>query len=348
MLYNKIGKDGIKVSVIGLGTWEFAQTKAWGVGKIENYKKIVDYALDNGINFIDTAEGYGKSEEILGDLLKGRRDDIVLATKYSRVRQGFSYQNIRKSLEGSLKRLNTDMIDLYQIHWPKIKGHWSGGESGMEKKDYEDIQDSMEKLQRENLIRFGGVSNFRLHHLKNFNDEAFNVIVTNQVPYNLLWRSYDRPEISEFCVEKGLKYIAYSSLAQGLLTGKYSKDSQLTEIQKANVLFNEPVYSRAMKVVDVVKTIAQEIDATPAQVALKWLIEKELTASVLVGIRRVEELKENIEAVELNLTRDQMSRLEEASLEFWKPMPPQLELWLHDNSKQTLEKLGVDSSSGYS
>jgi len=346
MRYKKIGRNGIEISAIGLGTWEFGQTKAWGIGKIENYKKIVDYALDHGINFIDTAEGYGKSEEILGGILEGRRDEVILATKMSRG-YDWSYMNMLERIKGSLKRLKTDYVDLYQIHWPKIKGRF-GCPSDMEAKDYENIQDSMEKLQKEGLIKFGGVSNFRLHHLKNFSDRAFNVIVTNQVPYNLLWRGYDRPDISEFCRQKKLKYIAYSSLAQGLLTGKYSKDSQLTEIQKANILFNEPVYSRAMKVVEVVKTVAEEIDATPAQVALKWLIEKELTASVLVGIRRIEELEENIEATDLNLSRDQMDRLEKASLEFWEPMPPRLELWLHDNSKQTLEKIGVNSSSGYS
>ena len=346
MLYKKIGRNGIRVSAIGLGTWEFGQTKAWGIGKIVNYRKIVNYALDHGINFIDTAEGYGKSEEILGDILEGRRDEVVLATKMSRG-YDWSYRNMLERLRGSLERLKSDYVDLYQIHWPKIKGRF-GCPSDMEAEDYENIHDSMEKLQKEGLIKLGGVSNFRLHHLKNFSDSAFNVIATNQVPYNLLWRGYDRPEILDFCRQRGLKYIAYSSLAQGLLTGKYSRASQLTEIQKVNVLFNEPVYSRAMRVVDVVRTVAQEIDATPAQVALKWLIEKEIAASVLVGIRRIEELEENIEAVSLNLSKDQLNRLEKASLEFWKPMPPKLELWLHDNSKETLEKLGVNSSSGYS
>ncbi len=344
MLYKRLGRDGVEVSAIGLGTWEFGQTKAWGTGRIENYKRIVDYALDQGINFIDTAEGYGRSEEILGMILEGRRDDVILATKIGGY--DWRYENMLKRLSKSLERLRTDYVDLYQIHWPKIKGRY-GCKSGMEPRDYRDIQDSIEKLQREGLIRFGGLSNFRLSHLKNFSQEAFKAIVTDQVPYNLLWRSYDSPEIAEFCRKCGLKYIAYSSLAQGLLTGKYDVRSELTMIQRANVLFNEPVYSRAMKVVEAVKTVAEEVDATPAQVSIRWLIEKELTVTALVGIRRVEELEENIRATELNLTRDQLKMLEDASLSFWNGMPQNLELWLHDNSKETLEKLGIDSSAGY-
>jgi aryl-alcohol dehydrogenase-like predicted oxidoreductase len=347
MQYRNLGKAKVKVSVLCLGTWEFAQTKAWGPGQLEEYRKIVDCALDAGINFIDTAEGYGKSEAILGELLKGRRDEVVLATKMSRIRRGFSYHNMRRGIEGSLDLLNTDFVDLYQIHWPKIKGHWSGGESDMESKDYEDIYTSMERLIDEGLIGAAGVSNFRLHHLGKFRDEAFETIVTDQVPFNLLWRGYDEPDIVDFCRRKGLRYLTYSSLAQGLLTGKIGKEATLAEIQRANVLFNEPIYGRAMQVVQTVGEVAKEVDATPAQVALRWVIERELTVSALVGIRNVKELEENIEAVNLNLTGEQMDRLDSASLEFWKPMPPKLELWLHDNTRANVQRLGIETDKGY-
>ncbi|RLI43298.1 aldo/keto reductase, partial [Candidatus Bathyarchaeota archaeon] len=129
MLYKRLGRDGVEVSAIGLGTWEFGQTKAWGTGRIENYKRIVDYALDHGINFIDTAEGYGRSEEILGMILEGRRDDVILATKIGGY--DWRYENMLKRLSKSLERLRTDYVDLYQIHWPKIKGRY-GCKSGME------------------------------------------------------------------------------------------------------------------------------------------------------------------------------------------------------------------------
>ena len=339
MEYTILGKSGIKVSRLCLGTWEFGQiTNHWGVGPIEEYKKIVDFAIDNGINFIDTAEGYNKSEELLGEFLRGRRNDVVLATKISTF--NWDYQGMRKSFDKSLARLQTNYIDLYQIHWPKIKGRY-GYPSDMEEKDYEDIYTSMERLKKEGAIRAGGVCNFRLHHLQKFKDEAFNVIITDQVPYSLLWRCYDEPDMVNFCRSKGLMFLAYSSLAQGLLTGRYSKDTALAPIQKNNVLFNEPVYSRAMEVVNVLKEIAKEVDATPSQVALKWVIEQELIVSALVGVRSVEELKENIDAVSIHLTKEQLDRLNEASLNFWAPMPSGLELWVYDNKKENLEKIGL-------
>ena len=347
MEYRNLGGTNIKVSVLCLGTWEFAQNESWGPGDLRRYREVIDYALDMGINFIDTAEGYGKSEEILGELLEGRRDDVVLATKMSRVRSGFGYENMRKSLERSLNRLKTDFIDLYQIHWPKIRGHWSGGERGMEAEDYEDIYDSLRRFKDEGLIGAGGVSNFRLHHLRNFRDEAFNLIVTDQIPLNLLWREYDKPEMLEFCRERGLRYLAYSSLAQGLLTGRYSRESSLTEIQRVNVLFNEPIYSRAMKVLDVVKEVAAEVDATPSQVALRWVLSHDLVVSAIVGTRNPDHLRENIEAVDLKLSRDQLDRLDEASREFWKPMPSGVELWLHDNTRENLRRMGIQTDKGY-
>ncbi|MEM3694022.1 MAG: aldo/keto reductase [Candidatus Bathyarchaeia archaeon] len=341
MKYKKLGKSNLLVSPICLGTWEFAQTGAWGSIDIDECKRIVDYALDAGINFIDTAEGYGKSEEILGKLLKGRREGIVLATKIGPPK--WDYETMRKRLEGSLSRLQTGYIDLYIIHWPKIKGHWGTNQTDMEDKDYEDISNSLKNLIAEGLVTTGGVSNFRLHHLTKFRDDAFEYIVVDQVPYSLLFRSYDEEDIANFCKSKSLKYLSYSSLAQGLLTGKYTRDSALTDIQHMNVLFNEPIYSRAMKVVDVLKQVAMEVDATPAQVALKWVIERDLIASALVGVKRVSELEENVKALDIHLTTEQMERLDKASLEFWAPLSRRqgLELWLHDSVKSDLEAIGI-------
>lgn len=338
MEYRRLGKSDLKVSVLGLGTWEFGQTDAWGIGRVEDYRRIVNYALDAGVTLIDTAEAYGKSEEILGELLEDRRNEVVLATKIAGY--DWSYETMRRRVERSMSRLRTDVIDLYQIHWPKIRNR-HGLPRGMEPEDYEKIFTSIARLKEEDLIRAGGLSNFRLHHLKCFRDEAFDVIVSDQVPYSLLWRAYSTSDITEFCIRRQISYIAYSPLAQGLLTGKYSRNTPLAKIQRANILFNEPVYGRAMKVVDTVKEISREVGATPAQVALRWVMEQKPVASVLVGVRRLEELKEDIEAVELKLTRDQLERLDAVSREFWNPMPQNIELWIHDNSRDTLERIGI-------
>ena len=240
MQYRKLGI--IPVSAICLGTWEFGQSAEWGSGDIRGYGKIIDSAIDAGINFIDTAELYGKSEEILGQLLKGRREKVVLATKIGGYQ--WDYETMHKTLEQSLKRLQTDYVDIYQIHWPKIKGIDHGRcLSDMEDEDYAKITASMVRLKDEGLIRIGGVSNFRLHHLMKFGDDAFKTIVANQVPYSLLWRAYDDPRMIDFCKSRGLVYLTYSSLAVGLLSGKYDKDTALAPAQRANILFNEPVLS---------------------------------------------------------------------------------------------------------
>lgn len=339
MKYSIIGRDGLKVSKIALGTWSFGSVNAWGESNIDNLKKVVDYALDNGVNFIDTAEGYGKSEEILGKLLKGyEREDIVLATKIGG--KVFEYNVVKERLNASLKRLKTKYVDLYQIHWPKMKHLWH--KEDMTKKDYFDIYESMKRLREEGLIRYGGVSNFRLHHLKEFPEDAFNHIVTNQVPYSLLWRFYDVEGVANFCKEKEMKFLAYSPLAQGLLTGKFRPGtSPLYPTQRSNVLFNEPVFSNAWKVVEIVTEIAKDLDVTPAQVALKWVIEQDIIASAIVGTRKIKHLKENIEAVDINIPRKYLERLNEVSLEFQSMFPTGMEMWIGNNTPDTLAKIGI-------
>jgi len=328
--------------VICLGTWEFGQSDEWGSGNVVEYDRVIDSAIDAGVNFIDTAELYGKSEEILGKLLKGRRDKMVLAMKIGGYQ--WDYDTMRSKLEQSLKRLQTDYVDIYFVHWPKIKGIDHGNcLSNMEDEDYERIAYSMVRLKNDGLIRTGGVSNFRLHHLMKFSAETFKVIVTDQIPYALLWRAYDDPKTVDFCKSRGLTYLTYSSLAVGLLSGKYDKDMVLAPAQRANILFNEPVLSRALKVVDIVREVANELGASPAQVALKWVIDRDLTASALVATRNVKNMEQNVEAANLHLTRNQTARLDEASQEFWASIPSELEMWTWDNTKANLGRIGINS-----
>lgn len=338
--YKELSNTGIRVSRIGVGTWQFGQTDAWGPADTEECQKVIDHAIDSGINFFDTAEAYGESEKILGELLKGKRDKVFLATKI--FKQQWDYDTVRKKIEGSLKRLQVDYVDLYQIHWPKIKYlPWCGKD--MEQKDYEEIYTSMSKLKEERLIRFAGVSNFRLYNLKEFSDEALDFLVTNQVPYSLLWRFYDVEGVSDFCQQKNISFLAYSPLAQGLLTGRFGKNGEEVsgDARKHNILFNEPVYSRALKVVDVVKEIAKEIGASPAQVALEWIMEREPMATVLCGVRKLNHLKDNIAAVKIQLTNEQIDLLNEVSLGFQRTMPPGLEMWISHNKEENVKTVGI-------
>lgn len=339
--YKELGNTGVKVSKIGLGTWEFAQTDDWGTVDIKECRKLVDGAIDMDVNFFDTAEGYGESEKILGKLLKGKRNKVFLATKISS--QQWDYDIVKKRIEGSLRRLQTEYVDLYQIHWPNMKKRRVPLKKDMEKKDYENIFTSLNKLKKEGIIRFAGVSNFRLSHLKEFSDEALNFILTNQVPYSLLWRFYEVEGVSNFCQQKNISFVSYSSLAQGFLTGMFDEKNRgiIGGIQKVNILFNEPIYGRALKVVNAVKEIAEEIGATPAQVALAWTIERRIITTALCGVKKFEELKENLAAIEICLTSEQSERLNAVSLEFASSMPPGLEMWTQHNDEEDIIKLGI-------
>ena len=340
MQYKELPGTGVKVSKVAIGTWQFGHESAWGeLSSLDEYQRIVDYAIEKGVNLIDTAKAYGKAEEVLGEVLQGKRDKIVLATKLST--QKYDYDTARSEVEGSLERLRTDYIDLYQIHWPKmnIPGTWH--KADMEKKDYEDIFTSMMRLKEEGLIRFAGVSNFRLHHLREFSEEALDFLVTNQVPYSLLWRFYDVEGVSDFCMRKNIGFLAYSPLAQGLLTGRFTGEEVKENVRRANLLFNEPLYSRALKVVDVVKEVAEEVGATPAQVALKWAMERDMVVSVLCGVRKLKHMEDNVGAVDVPLTEEHMERLERASMEFHEGLPHGIELWTGDNRREVLEQLGI-------
>ena len=342
MQYKELANTGVKVSKVAVGTWQFGHASVWGeLSKMEEYQRIVDEAIAAGVNLFDTAKAYDLSEKVVGEVLKGKRDKVILATKLSGAK--FDYDTVRSELEGSLKRLQTDYIDLYQIHWPKINIPSTWHQADMEKKDYEDIFTSFSKLKEEGLIRFAGVSNFRLDNLKEFGDEALDFLVTDQVPYSLLWRFYDVEGVSDFCKQKNVNFLAYSPLAQGLLSGRFGKDGEEVKamIRRANILFNEPVYSRALQVVEVVKDVAKEIGATPAQVALKWAMERDIMVSVLAGVRKLKHLKNNIEAVDIPLTKEHQERLDKVSLDFQKTLLPGLQLWIGDNRKEDVEKLGI-------
>ena len=347
MQYKELGGSNLKTSKIALGTWQFGSQRGWGDFDIKEGEKIIGCCMEKGVNLIDTAEAYGESEEILGKLLKGKRQNFFIATKLTTKIEGnrFDYKTIKSHLEGSLKRLQTNYVDLYQIHWPKMEHLWHG--QAMEKQDYENIFTSMSKLQKEGLIRFAGVSNFREHHLKKFSNEALDFIVSDQVPYSVLWRCYDMDNTTDFCKEHNIGYLAYSPLAEGLLTGRFKKGVEIKErVRQVNTLFNEPIYSKALEIVEEIKKIADDIGATPSQVVLRWAMEKQIVASVLVGARRSIHFEENINAIDINLTREYIDCIDKLSLEFQnKNLLPDLELWLFNCRREDLDRLGIKKNS---
>jgi len=337
MEYKKIGKSDLEVSKICIGAWQWGGQ--WGEYDVKEIEKIIDIAIEKGVNFLDTAEAYGESENVVGKVLQGKRDKFILATKIGG--NNFDYKTAKERLEGSLKKLKTDYVDLYQIHWPKMKHLWH--KEDMSEKDYEDITESMIKLKKEGLIRWAGVSNFRAHHLKNFPEEAFSVIVSNQVPYSILWRCYDFDGTTDFCKEKGITYLAYSPLAEGILTGRFNKETEIKEgMRKSNVLFTEPIFSKALQAIEEIKEIAKEKGMSLPQLSIRWTAEKEIVSSAIVGARKSHHFAENADSFNFKLEKETIDKIDKISEKFQKEnLVPSLELWVGNCLKEDLEKIGI-------
>ena len=308
MIYNKLGNTDINVSVIALGCWPFAGGAVWGDQDDKDSIATVHAALDAGINFFDTAEGYekGHSERVLGQGLKGRRNEAIIATKVSG--GNLSAPNIVKACEQSLQNLQTDTIDLYQIHWP----NWNI--------PIAETFTALEKLKAQGKIRTIGVCNFGPIDLTDL--LSVGTIVTNQLPYSLLWRVIER-EIQPICNQHHIGIICYSPLMQGLLTGRYKTADEVPEGLARTRLYTK---TRAMakhddpgcetEVFEALKTIqsiSEEINQPMAAVALSWVKQQTGITSLLVGARKPEEVLWNLPAIDLTLPENIVQRLKIAT-----------------------------------
>jgi aryl-alcohol dehydrogenase-like predicted oxidoreductase len=316
MEYVNLGRAGVKVSRICLGCMSFGNDVAWKV-ELEQAKPIIKRAIDLGVNFFDTANVYslGRSEEITGECLKDYRDDIVVATKvYGRMgdkpnQSGLSRRHVTQQIKGSLKRLQMDHIDLYQIH------RW----------DYatpiEETLEALDDLVHQGLTRYIGASSMFawqfLKALQTSERRGLARFVSMQNHYNLVYREEER-EMIPLCKEEGIGLIPWSPLAKGFLTGKYSRQ----EIPKAaryesDQLLRERFFKpEDFDVVEEVVAVAKEKGVTPAQVALAWLLHKGVTAPI-VGPTRVEHVEDAVAAIEVKLNSSDMERLEAK----YKPHP---------------------------
>lgn len=310
MEYARLGSTGMKVSRICLGTMSFGNTAEWMI-EIEAAKPIVKRALDLGINFFDTANVYsnGRSEEIVGELLKPVRDDIVLATKVrSKIGQGvndsgLSRLHIMREAEKSLKRLQTDRIDLYQIH------RW----------DYEtpieETLTSLDDLVHSGKVRYIGASSmFAWQFAKSLYTSDLRDLtrfVSMQNHYSLVYREEER-EMLPLCRDQGIGTIPFSPLARGFLSGKYKRgDAPSTARYRSDQLLPERFFRpEDFDVVERTEEIAKEKGVTPSEVALSWLLHKGIT-SPIIGATKVQHIEDAVSSVELKLTDDDMRRLEE-------------------------------------
>lgn len=302
-----LGMSGIKVTVVGLGTWQFSET--WGVTNYETAKAIIAKAAEVGINFIDTAEVYGRgmSEEFIGKALKelGLKEHFIIATKIPG--QFLAYGDVFRATKRSLRRLGVDAIDLMQVHWPPC---WHNIPTC-------EYMRALEKLVHLGYIRAIGLSNFAPELVESARTcLAREDIVSNQVRYNLIERDAEK-ELIPYAEQEGLSIIAWSPLAQGLLTGKYTPENppEFKDVRIDNPLYHPANFSRIYDgVVKKLVEVANRYGKTPAQVALKWLIQASDTVVVIPGAKTPEQVEANAEAASSwSLSIDDWLVLEEAS-----------------------------------
>ncbi len=274
-----LGSSGVEVSVLGLGTWPMGG-EWWGGTDDEESIRTIHRALDLGINLIDTAEGYGRghSEEVVGRGLVGRRHQAIISDKVAP--NHLEPAQIRAAFEASCRRLQTDYIDVYFIHWPNIDV------------PIQPAMEELEKMRREGKIRAIGVSNFNPDEM----DEAlqYGRIDVLQPPYNMFWRFIEKGELP-YCREKGIGVMTYSSLAQGLLTGALTRETKFAEgdNRPTTVLFQPEHYSRCLDAVDKLKPVAAKYGKTLAQLAIYWVVSRPGVSTALLGARTVREIEEN-------------------------------------------------------
>jgi aryl-alcohol dehydrogenase-like predicted oxidoreductase len=298
MRYVKMGPR--EVSVVGLGTWQFGEP-GWGWGKELDYDgaaRIVQRALELGINFFDTAPlyGNGRSEEILGEVLGERRHDVVVTTK---VAPPLEPGRVKWAAERSLHRLALDSVELYQLHAPDNAVPIAR------------TMEALRELMDSGQVRQVGVSNFGLNQWQRGEAALGRPVISNQVEYHLLERRYGE-SLLPHARQHGRVVIAYSPLAQGLLTGKYGRGNIPEDLRARYGIFNRRSLRRAPAIVDSLKELGQHHGATPAQVALAWLL-KDPQVVVIPGARSVEQLEANAAAADLALSPEEVRRLDQVS-----------------------------------
>jgi aryl-alcohol dehydrogenase-like predicted oxidoreductase len=311
MKYRSLGSSGLQVSVLGLGTNAFG-------GRADKMTsiRVLHHAADNGINFIDTANIYTgtKSEEIIGEAFEGRRHDVLLATKAGMKRgdgpndRGSSRHHIIRELEGSLRRLRTDYVDLYQIH------------AFDPKTPLEETLRTLDDLIKSGKIRYIGASNYTawqmMKSLGISQSNGLNSYVSVQPGYSLVDRGVER-ELVPFCVDQGIGIIPYFPLAGGILTGKYSGGSVPSGSQlDKNPNFAQRMDEDRMAVGDHVARLAAEIGTSATALSLAWLMHKPAVSTVISGATRESQIDDNLNAVSLELPADIMQTLDDISEQF--------------------------------
>ncbi|KAA3660978.1 MAG: aldo/keto reductase [Chloroflexi bacterium] len=308
-----------KISAIGLGCWALSGSDVWNRSDDQDSIKAVQKAITLGVNFFDVAPiyGFGHAEKILGKALVGQRDQVIIASKcglvwdeQQRVTNNLTADSIFQEIDQSLQRLNTDYIDIYQIHWPDPNTPIA------------ETVDALEQVKAAGKIRYIGVSNFSLELLKETMgltavssfQGLYNMLEHNPPSYhNIPLEYHSQNEILPFCREHGLAFFPYSPLFQGLLTGTFMAEGNFDEndVRASNPKLGGQLFKTYLKITRQLEEFAQEIGKPLTQVAMNWLINQDAVTSIIAGVQNVQHVEENVGSVSWDLTSDMENRISE-------------------------------------
>ncbi len=314
MKYRLLGNSGLRVSEFALGTMTFGEDWGWGAPRDEA-QKVYNAFREAGGNFIDTANVYtnGTSESLLGEFIKGHRPSIVLATKYTNAAPGTDpnaggnhRKNMMQSIEASLKRLQTDYIDLYWVHiWDRIT-------------PVEEVMRGLDDLVRQGKVLYVGISDAPAWWIAQANTLAsfrgWSPFVGLQIEYSLLERTVER-ELIPMAKALSLGVTAWSPLAGGVLTGKYHSQGSAESGRMSSDMMKEfmPDEQRTARIIKAAKTVTDQTGRSMAQVALAWLRSRPVPVIPIIGARKLSQLQDNLASIDLSLSAEQLQTLDEAS-----------------------------------
>ncbi len=309
----RLGNSELFITPLGMGTWAIGggdNPYGWGKQSDEDSIAAIQKAIDLGINWIDTAKGYGHghSEEVVGKAVKGRRDKVIIATKCgilwkedgSDIYGHLKADSIKAEIESSLKRLQTDVIDLYQIHWP------------LPDEDIEEGWGAIADLVKEGKVRYGGVSNFSVEQMKRI--APIMEITSLQPPYNMVKPEIEA-EILPYCAQNNIGVIVYSPMQSGLLSGKFTAERAAAfpsdDWRKGDPNFNEPLLSLNLDLVESLKKIAERKAISVANLAIAWTLRRSEVTGAIVGARRPAQIEETIKAAEVKLSQAEIKEIDD-------------------------------------
>lgn len=313
MRTRKLGYTDLQFTTVGLGTWAIGGGGwEWGWGPQDDAESIASLrrGLDLGINWIDTAAAYGlgHAEEVVGRAIAGRRDEVIVATKcglvweegVTTISNNLRADSVRAECEASLRRLNVDVIDLYQIHWPvpdeQIEEGWT----------------TIADLNQEGKVRFGGVSNCSVEQMKRL--QKIHPIASLQPPYSMLERGVEEG-LLEFCAANNIGVICYGPMQNGLLTGKYTKEKIAAMLDEdwrkhRSPHFQEPSLSANLDLIDSLRPIAERHGRTVAQLAIAWVLRRPEVTAAIVGSRHPSHIEETVLAGDWELDPQDVAEID--------------------------------------